>query len=319
MVKHCTDYISNSLFKSALWIERIIIPIHLCFGFPGNFMLYRVMQNTICRSMHMTVFFKAISITDSILLIVNFGKWLESLHVFNMNKLTNCGWVWGVVYAAHSISNWLLMLLNFDRALFVIRNDLSRRYFNKRNCKIMCLVISIVLSTYMLQLPIFLRYNASNYHFSGTPCVYKHYARNWGRIGWPIIYNVFFLAIPYTGILSCSIYLLHYVNRSKRKVGGKSRKDEEQSLRSTVLISLIYIVCAVPFGFVLNFTAAVINKSSCHLQSFWILMNIGLMQLSAVNHSMKFYLIASQTKIIRNNLMKILKNEDISVSSERPV
>ncbi|KAI0983070.1 hypothetical protein GJ496_005805 [Pomphorhynchus laevis] len=298
MVKHCNDNVSVILIKIAIWIERILIPIILAMGFPGNFMLFRTMQNSLCRSMHMSVFFKAIAVVDSAVLFILFGRWLESLHLFSMNELTDCGWSWGAGFAAHTISNWLLFILNFDRALFVIHNDLSLRYFNKRNCKIMCAVVSLVTIALMLHWPYILHYNRTSYQFSGTPCAFNKNAVKWGRVGWPILYNSLCIGLPYIGILFCLFHLIMHVQRSRRKVGTGLRQNERHGFRSTIAISLFYICCNTPYGIFQNFIGIILRTSSCHAQCAWIIVNILATLIATLNHAIKFYLLASQTKFI---------------------
>ncbi|KAI0985445.1 hypothetical protein GJ496_000671 [Pomphorhynchus laevis] len=311
---NCTDSLSVNLFLSARWMRKIVIPIILIFGWPGNFMLYRTMQNSLYQSMHMSIFFRAIAIVDSIFLIGVLARWLESMEFVNLNKLTDCAWILVIVFSTQSTTNWLLLFTNLDRLLFVLRKDLCTRIFTRRNCILISISIACVFTISMLHWPFILHYNSSNYQFSGTPCVFKPYAAKWGNIGWPIVYNTICLALPFFGILLCSLILVHYVTIVRKRLGKDLRTKERQSLNNTIILSLFYLGTTLPYGTVQAFTS-LFKSPGCHAHSAWILINVACLLLVFLNYSMKFYLIAAQTKVIRKNLASIVFNRNINQSS----
>ncbi|KAI0981333.1 hypothetical protein GJ496_007214 [Pomphorhynchus laevis] len=311
MSLRCADDKSIAILRVAVWFERIVIPVILCLGWPGNFMLYRIMQSSLYKSTHVSVFFKFLVLVDSTLLFVDLGRWLDALGLINIHKVTDCGWLFFVGLAPQMMSNYTLLLHNFDRAMFVMVPNISLKYFNRKHIKIYCVAIACIIAVISSHLIYTLHFNEdSSYTISGTPC--KFYgSERWSMVGWPIFYNVFGIAIPFVGILVCATFLIRFVKESRKKVGKKLTCGQRKSLRNTIVLSLFYLLCSSPFA-LLHFLIRFINFSkSCHVHTIWVLINCIFIQLTFFGYSVKFYLLASQSSVIRKHLLKILINGNI--------
>ncbi|KAI0982196.1 hypothetical protein GJ496_002463 [Pomphorhynchus laevis] len=313
MVYRCKDNISIVTIRIAIWCERILSPVILSIGWSGNFMLYRTMQNKLYRSTHMSVFFKALAIVHSILLLIDLGRWLEALGLINIYKVTDCGWLFFVKKSAQQISNYIMLLHNLDRSVFVMCPDISLKYFDQKCCKIYCILIAIITILIMSHWPYILHFSSTYYLVSGTPCKYHHHSEMWGNVGWPIFYNLFGIAIPFIGILVCTSLLIRFVRRSRKRIGRRLSHNQRKGLRNTIILSLFYIVCSFPFALLQCLTRLVNFSKSCRIHTLWFLTNSILFQLLCFGYSVTFYLLASQSSIIRENLLMILRNENIEM------
>ncbi|KAI0982199.1 hypothetical protein GJ496_010688 [Pomphorhynchus laevis] len=129
------------------------------------------------------------------------------------------------------ISNYIVLLQNCDRAIFVMFPNISLKYFGRKHC---------------------------------TPCKF-HWSEQWILIGWPIFFNVFGIAIPLFGILVSAISLIRYVTKIRMRVGRGQTSGQRKNLRNTIVLSLFYLSCVTPLSSIQCLRRVINFSKSCHL------------------------------------------------------
>jgi len=188
-----------------LWIGA---PIVLVFGLFGNVVIYGVIQSYKSRFLTFSMYFQALTITDTFLLLFRLlPEWVSSFipqeHV-DVKGHWICrvqGWFH---FAAFSCSSWFLASMVAQRAVGVVKPHVSRGKTSVIICKVIIALIVIV-SCALSSVPLFREdvMSESNCYF-GSQEHFKH--NETGRImAWIEFANVFLL--PFSVIVASNVVL----------------------------------------------------------------------------------------------------------------
>ena len=122
----------------------------IIYGFVGNFLCFKIFTSTKLNKYPISVYFRAISIFDSLVLLEAINFLLNVNLNFYINKLndTLCKIDTYFLYATTAISPWLMVIVSFDR---FINSAFPKRFLILHKFRTqMVIVFSIVLSNYFI-------------------------------------------------------------------------------------------------------------------------------------------------------------------------
>ncbi|KAI0979570.1 hypothetical protein GJ496_002482 [Pomphorhynchus laevis] len=268
------------------------------------------MRLRLYRKTTFSIYMRFIAVADSFYLLAVFCRWIEACQFYNVNKLMNC---WPILYCAftsQSISNWLLMLNGLDRCISTFYNTKSRIFLTRFITICVCITITLSWALLMLHWIFIIEYNSNSVQMAGFPCSYKIRALYWGQYGWPVLYNVFCLGLPFLIMLGTSIDLVKQFKKRKEKIGIKIKAKDMQITRNLLVISVYHLVAMSPFGISQFFTGYISRRSwNCNVKASWVFINTVFLLLIFTNYSSKFFFLCWQSKTIRLKLkLKISSN-----------
>ena len=126
----------------------------VCFGFIGNFFIFQIYSNTSLRKYSISIYFRAIAIFDSLMLV---NAIIYFLYInFNVDvailNIVTCKLREYFVYVNGSISPWIVVVVSIDRFMSI---RFPRRFPLIFKFKFqICVILSIVVFSYIFYSPI---------------------------------------------------------------------------------------------------------------------------------------------------------------------
>ena len=131
----------------------------LLYGLIGNFLCFKIFSSTKLSKYPISIYFRAISIFDSLVLILGINFLMDINFNFYLSQLNDifCKIDIYFVYATPSISPWLMVIVSFDR---FINSAFPKRFLFLHKIRTQIgIILFIVLFNIVLYSSIIWKYN----------------------------------------------------------------------------------------------------------------------------------------------------------------
>ena len=122
----------------------------LLYGFIGNFLCFKIFTSTKLNKYPISIYFRAISIFDSLVLIEGINLLINTNFNFYLSKVNDalCKIDYYFKYATAPISPWLMVIVSFDR---FINSAFPKRFLFLHKIRTqVCVILFVVLFNYLL-------------------------------------------------------------------------------------------------------------------------------------------------------------------------
>jgi hypothetical protein len=138
-------------------IQQIFVYLYsllFILGMIGNILAYSVFSSKRFRKLSFSIYFRTLTLTDSLTLFNVFRKILLFKYLIDLKQNSQflCSTVYFISYAVPPISSWILGIISLDRMVSILRPT-DYVFRNRKNFQIM-ICFSVIAFNFILYLPI---------------------------------------------------------------------------------------------------------------------------------------------------------------------
>ena len=276
----------------------------IIFGAIGNFMCFRIFTLTKLNKYPISIYFRAISIFDSVMLIHGVHFYIRDNSTFNMKYVDSilCKMWPYFLYAIGPISGWLMVIVSLDRFLSIM---FPRRFplIHKSSFQL-AIIFSIVVCNYVLYSSMIWRSEFQSVSNGTNKCV--QYFNIDSSIYLIDLINSALL--PFLIMFFMSISLITFVHRSR----SRSRSNNSSSSSKRDIKFAITVVSLNIMFFVLNLPICISNLPFLSLGSSFGDISAAFYYAS---YSLGFYVQFLVNSDFRHEFLRMVKIKVNDVSS----
>ena len=289
------------------------VPIIVVFGLFGNITTFIIMSRQGFNQKSASIYFRTLAVLDCLVIVNHMtylwagvhydatGKWWMLGYV--SCKITFMTFAWPI-----GASGMVLVALTFERFLVTAIPLKTKRYCTKRNAKIVCATINIVIIL-IWAVPMFIVHK--DIHCADIEIPGLQFMGVYGK--W--IYITIYTYIPTPVIFILNFFLIYKLVQARRTrlmmtestlTAHDPNKQYQRLAVMTITVSLAYLIFTVPTT-TMNALANFMDISQMSTYVAWMIVGDDISQMiRLLNHSTNFVLYLLSNTRIRSEFMSMI-------------
>ena len=289
------------------------VPIIVVFGLFGNITTFIIMSRQGFNKSSASIYFRTLAVLDCLVIVNHMTYLWAGVHYDATGKWWMLGYVsckitWMTFAWPMGASGMVLVALTFERFLVTAIPLKTKRYCTKRNAKIVCATINIVIIL-IWAVPMFIVHK--DIHCADIEIPGLQFMGVYGK--W--IYITTYTYIPTPVIFILNFFLIYKLVQARRArlmmtestlTARDPNKQYQRLAVMTVTVSLTYLILTVPTT-TMNVLANFMDTSQMSTYVAWMIFGDDMLQMvRLLNHSINFVLYLLSNTRIRSEFVSMI-------------